>query len=279
MSRSWTSRREREYVPSERVAYPEAYSSSGAGMRHVNGSDTRYYEEPVQIRTGGHRSQKGPIIIEGEILNPVPATRSFRNLGGRTSRRPRRSTRDNRDRRRYYSKNYQQNPSVMRGIWNKVIGTLTGNRRRKRHGEREIRHARRIKEALRIARQLDRQDAARDAEYGRPGMNKLRKSQRQTYGTNGHHHHHHQDPVFVSADPAYGSSQPPWMHDHRRTPSPLQGLHHVIIGWLTGNKRRRRIGKAMMMAAEEDRRREREIRREEMREVARRGDKDRIWTF
>lgn len=252
-------------------------SPSGAGTRIVNGgSDTRYYEEPVRISMR-HRNRKEPIVIEGEIVSPTEMvdTRATRH-GHRTATTRRRRRRG--DRPRYYSRDYQQNPSVLHGMWNKFLGTLTGNARRKRHGEREIRHAKRIREALRIAKRLEAQDAAADGHYGHGyGGNKLRKSQRRmTYG-NGRHHH--QDPIFVSANPVFGSGGPPWMHHYGRTPSPMQGFHQVVLGWLTGNKQRRRIGKAMMMAAEEDRRRERERRKDEMRDMGRRNGRDKIWTF
>lgn len=261
-------------------------SSSGAGTRFANGSNTRYYEEPAQVSMSQkHHHQKEPIVIQGEVISPRPlngattvmdTTRARPVRQGRSNRR--RQTHD-RDRRRYYSKDYQQNPSVLHGMWNKFIGAITGNSRRKRHGEREIRHAKRIREALRIAKNLETKDVA-DPQYGGYSGNKLRKSQRRTFGGGQHHHHHgHQDPVFVSADPAYDSGGPPWMHHHNRTPSPMQGVHHVILGWLTGNKQRRRIGKAMMLAAEEDRRRERESRRNEMREVGHTRDRNRIWTY
>lgn len=147
----------------------------------------------------------------------------------------------------------------MHGLWNKFIGTITGNRRRWRHGDREMRKARDKREALRVARRVQR---VRDGGH----LSKLQKFRERR----SRRRHNRDDPIVISQDTGTSRRRTPWMHHKHRTLPPYHGMHHSIMGFFTGRKDRRAMGQAMAAAAEEERRRERRRRNEELRDMGRR---------
>jgi len=162
-------------------------------------------------------------------------------------------------RRRYYSNSYENNPSMLHGYWNKFIGAITGNRRRRRHGDRELQRARTIRRAVRAAQGQDGRS------YG--NINKLHKYR---HRDRRHDHRHGGNGTnVVVADVSGYQGGPPWFHDTHRTAHPYNGLQHVILGYLTGNKQRRDRGRAIMAAVEEERRRQRQRRMDDLHSIGR----------
>ncbi|KAF8524595.1 hypothetical protein BU17DRAFT_84632 [Hysterangium stoloniferum] len=199
----------------------------------------RYYSEVVTTRRIGpkHHNKDGVVVTTADVA------------GGHGRRR---------DRRRYYSRSYENKPSILHGYWNKFIGALTGNRRRRRHGDREIHRARNIRRAIRTAQRV-----RNGRSYG--DMNKLHKHR---------HRRPHQDGhgggvnVLV-ANLSGHHGRTPWFHDPHRTAHPHSGLQHIILGYLTGNRKRRDKGRAIMAAVAEERRRQRQLRRDDMSAIGR----------
>ncbi|KAF8476514.1 hypothetical protein JB92DRAFT_3050450 [Gautieria morchelliformis] len=211
-------------------------TNDGHGHSHRGGGTV--LAVPAAHASGGHGHRGNTTVIAADVPNghghAIHAT----------------SSRD-------YHRYYRDDPSTVHGLWNKVLGTLTGNRRRRRHGDREMRKARERRDALRIARGVQR-------DHTTGHLTKLRKFR----DSHRRRHHDHQEPVVITQEGR--RERTPWLHHHHRSLPPYHGMHHTIMGFFTGGKERRARGKAMAVAAEEERRRERRHRRKEMEDLGRR---------
>lgn len=195
----------------------------------------------VSSRRGHHIHHGTTVVAEN-----IPSGRGHSDHGRRTH------VTTSRDQQRYY----YNDPSTIHGLWNKILGTVTGNRRLRRHGDREMRKARQRRHALRVQR-----------DHATGHMTKLRKIQNR---------HDHKEPVVIAADSGRGQGRTPWLHYKNRALPPYHGMQHRILGFFTGGERRA-MGEAMAVAAEEDRKRERRRRREESKELGRRYRDGRRW--
>ncbi|KIJ57098.1 hypothetical protein M422DRAFT_62936 [Sphaerobolus stellatus SS14] len=230
----------------------QVYPSSAVNGTVINANGTVIGSHGGRGTTvlGGHDGH-GTTIIGGHGHGGATVI----NADAPRERRRRRRRKSDRDRRDYFDINH---PSTIHGLWNKFLGSITGNSRRKRHGDREVRRARQVRQAMRIAGKV--QDA-----QAHGYRNKLKK--RFSFHRRRHHDRDHAPQVVVAQDT--GNGRRPWMH-HHRAPGPHTGRWDIFMGTITGNRERRSVGRALLAATQEHRRAEKRRRRDDMSDMARR---------
>jgi len=224
--------------------YPEIITTAGTGINVTDGHRSyrrrRHRRDPQVVTTSGTQVlTTGNGVISGATVVTPDAPREHR--------RRRHSSHSH----RYYD---PDRPSTFHGFWNRVLGALTGNSRRRRYGRREMRDASGIRKAKHIAQDVQE----------RGHKNKLRKFRLRRK----HHdrHHHRDEPIIINQDT--GNGRRPWMH-HHRMPTPYSGYGNLILGYLTGNRQKRMIGSAMVAASREQRRAERQRRHDDLSDIGR----------
>ena len=240
--------------PPETLVMPSMANESRGHSHHHHRREHSHSYAP-QVVTASGPQVITPTVINGTVIGGGHDGTTVINADAPRERRRRRRRRDS-DRDRYFDSN---NPSALHGLWNKFLGAITFNSRRRRHGDREMRRAKERRHALRLGEHV--QDL-QESGY----RNKLKKRFRRKQRHHDHSHHQAAAQVIVAQDG--GNGRRPWMHHHRAHP-PYVGMGDMVLGFMTGNRDRRALGKALYIAANEQRKMERQRRRDEMSHLGR----------